>query len=107
MGLHASTFPMLTALLAQMSGATQPIEVILDVNVKRKMEENRDKLASITNAVLHCGRLGLPLRGHRDESSMYPKQENPNRARKVAKKGFNTLVNIRGLLVRPIGRTVN
>ena len=25
MGLHASTFPMLTALLAQMSGATQPI----------------------------------------------------------------------------------
>ena len=72
MGLHASTFPMLTALLAQMSGATQPIEVILDTNVKREIEENRDKLASIADAVLYCGRLGLPLRGHRDDSKYHP-----------------------------------
>ena len=72
MGLHASTFPMLTALLAQMSGATQPIEVILDKNVKKEIEENRNKLASIADAVLYCGRLGLPLHGHRDDSKYHP-----------------------------------
>ena len=72
MGLHASTFPMLTALLAQMSGAAQPIEVILEKNVKKEIEENRNKLASIADAVLYCGRLGLPLRGHRDDSKYHP-----------------------------------
>ena len=72
MGLHASTFPMLTALLAQMSGAAQPIEAILDTNVKKEIKENRDKLASIADAVLYCGRLGLPLRGHRDDSKYHP-----------------------------------
>ncbi len=72
MGLHVSTFPMLTALLAQISGAAQPIEVMLDKSVKKEIEENRSKLASIADAVLYCGRLGLPLRGHRDDSKYHP-----------------------------------
>ena len=59
MGVHVSTFPMLTTLLAQMSGAAQSTEVILDANVKREIEENRDKLASIADAVLYCGPLGF------------------------------------------------
>ena len=41
MGLHACTYPMLTALLSQMSGVTQPIENIMDANVKKEIEENR------------------------------------------------------------------
>ncbi len=61
MGLHASTFPMLTALLAQISwGCTQ--------SVKKEIEENRNKLASIADAVLYCGCLGLP----RDDSKYHP-----------------------------------
>ena len=72
MGLHASTFPMLTALFAQMSGAAQPIEAILDTNVKKEIKDNRNKLASIADAVLYCGRLGLPLPGHRDDSKYHP-----------------------------------
>ena len=36
-----------------------------------------------------------------------PRQKKPNFGRNVAKKGFNTLVKIRGLFVRPIGKTVN
>ena len=72
MGLHASTLPILTALFAQMSGATQPIEAILDTNVKKEIKDNRDKLASIADAVLYCSRLGLPLRGHRDDSKYHP-----------------------------------
>jgi hypothetical protein len=72
MGLHASTFPMLTAVLDQMSGTAQPIEVMLDNRIKKEIEENRTKLASIADAVLYCGRLGLPLRGHRDDSKYHP-----------------------------------
>ncbi len=72
MGLHASTFPILASLLAQMSGAAQPIEVIVDANLKKQVEENRRKLAPIIDSVPFCGRLGLPLRGHRDDSKYHP-----------------------------------
>ncbi|XP_028406782.1 52 kDa repressor of the inhibitor of the protein kinase-like [Dendronephthya gigantea] len=72
MGLHASTSPMLTAILAQISGAAEPIEIVLDKNLKKEIEENRSKLASIADAVLLCGRLGLPLRGHWDDSKYHP-----------------------------------
>ena len=45
---------------------------MLDKSVKKEIEENRNKLASIADAVLYCGRLGLPLRGHRDDSKYHP-----------------------------------
>lgn len=72
MGLHACTFPILTSLLSQMSGAVQPIEVILDANLKKEIEENRMKLAPIIDSVVFCGRLGLPLRGDRDDAKYHP-----------------------------------
>ena len=72
MGLHACTYPMLTGLLSQMSGVTQPIENIMDANVKKEIEENRKILRPIVDSVLFCGRLGIGLRGHRDDSKYYP-----------------------------------
>ena len=72
MGLHACTYPMLTALLSQMSGVTQPIENIMDANVKKEIAENRKILRPIVDSVLFCGRLGQSLRGHRDDSKYYP-----------------------------------
>ncbi|XP_028417575.1 zinc finger MYM-type protein 1-like [Dendronephthya gigantea] len=72
MGLHACTFPILTSLLSQMSGKAQPIELILDTNLKKEIEDNRKKLAPIVDSVIFCGRLGLPLRGHRDDSKYHP-----------------------------------
>ena len=72
MGLHACTFPTLTSLLSQMSGIVQPIEVILDSNIKKEIEDNRKKLAPIVGTVIFCGRLGLPLRGHRDDAKYHP-----------------------------------
>ena len=60
-------FPILTFLLSQMSGKAQPIEAILDSNIKKEIEENRKKLASIVDSVVFCGRLGLPLHRHRDD----------------------------------------
>ena len=72
MGLHACTFPMLTALLSEMSGVTQPIENIMDANVKKEIMENRKILRPIVDSVLFCGRFGIGLRGHRDDSKYHP-----------------------------------
>ncbi|CAB3986847.1 Hypothetical predicted protein [Paramuricea clavata] len=55
-----------------MSGTAQPIEVIVDTNLKKEVEENRSKLAPIIDTVLFCSRLGLPLRGHRDDAKYHP-----------------------------------
>ena len=44
----------------------QPIEVILNANIEKEIEDNRKKLAPIVDTVIFCGRLGLPLRSHRD-----------------------------------------
>jgi hypothetical protein len=70
--LHASTFPILTSFLSQKSGKVQPIEVIIDTNIRKEIEENRKKLAPIVDSVIFCGRLGLPLRGHRDDANYHP-----------------------------------
>ena len=72
MGLHACTFPMLAALLSQMTGASQPIDNIMDANVKKEIEKNREILRPIVDSVLFCGRLGMGLRGHRDDSKYHP-----------------------------------
>ena len=72
MGLHACTFPLLTSFLSQMSGATESIETMIDTNVKKEIEKNRKLLRPIVDTVIFCGRLGLPLRGHRDDSKYQP-----------------------------------
>ena len=71
MGLHACTFPMLTALLSQMTGALQSIDNIMDANVKKEIEKNSEILRSIVDSVLFCGRLGMGLRGHCDDSKYH------------------------------------
>jgi hypothetical protein len=48
MGLHASTFPILQALLSQISGTAQPIDLILDANLRKEVENNRQKIGT------HC-----------------------------------------------------
>ncbi|XP_028394498.1 52 kDa repressor of the inhibitor of the protein kinase-like [Dendronephthya gigantea] len=41
-------------------------------NSEKEVQENRSKLASIIDTVVFCGRLGLPLRGHRDDAKYHP-----------------------------------
>ena len=64
--------PMLMSLLSQMSRKPQPTEVILYTNLENEIEENRKKLGSIVDSVLFCGRLDLPLCGHRDDAKYHP-----------------------------------
>ncbi|XP_046848832.1 uncharacterized protein LOC124450790 [Xenia sp. Carnegie-2017] len=72
MGLHASTSPILNNICSQMSGVAQPIENILDTNIKLEIEQNRKILKQIVDTVLFCGRLGIGLRGHRDDAQFHP-----------------------------------
>ena len=67
MGLHASTFPILQALLSQISGAAQPINVILDANLRKEIENNRQKLVPIVDTVILFVVVEGKKKGHRDE----------------------------------------
>ena len=66
--LHKQTTLILSQLLSNASGKTQPIDEIMNSSRKKKIEENRDFLIPIVDTILLCGRLGLSLRGHRDDS---------------------------------------
>ena len=67
-GLHSYTYPVYIALLSNITGKTQPINVLVDTNLRKRIAENRKKLAPIADTVKLCGRLGISFRGHRDDS---------------------------------------
>ena len=71
-GLHRETTNMLTIFLSNMSGKTQPINVLLNINAQKLIAENRNKLVPIVDTIRLCGRLCIPLRGHRDDSQYHP-----------------------------------
>ena len=45
---------------------------MIDSQARRKVAENRQKLVSIADTIKLCGRLALPLRGHRDDAQYHP-----------------------------------
>ena len=71
--LHFSTWPKLKAILSQIKGSSHEINLLCDKKYKHEVEENRKVLALITDTIVTLGRLGLPSRGHRDNSKYYPK----------------------------------
>ena len=54
------------------SGKSKPIDVIVNDIVKQQVSENRAVFNSLVDTVILCGHLGLPLRGHRDDSFYHP-----------------------------------
>ena len=44
------------------------IDVQLDSIWKKQIQKNRERLRSIVDAIILCGRQNIPLRGHRDDS---------------------------------------
>ena len=71
-GLHSYTYPLYIALLSNITGKTQPINVLVDTNLRKRIAENRKKLAPIADTVKLCGRLGISFRGHHDDSRYHP-----------------------------------
>ena len=70
--LHSSTAETLLSIQEQLSGKSQSIDVLVNVNRRNKISENRKKLIPIVDTILTCGRLGLSFRGHRDDSQYHP-----------------------------------
>lgn len=52
-GLHESTSTLFTAVIGQMSGKIQPIEVLVDAHAKRKISENRKKQLNCVVVVVY------------------------------------------------------
>ena len=70
--LHDSTSGILTSILSQLSGKTQPIGIMIDENKNKNISENKKKLIPIIDTIKLCGRLGLAFRGHRNDSKYHP-----------------------------------
>lgn len=66
--LHAFTYPLLVSLLG---GNLKPINEVINEAFSKTKEINRKKLTSIVDTIKLCGRLNLPLRGHRDDSKFH------------------------------------
>ena len=55
-----------------MKRLVEEIDLMIDRNCKKEIEENRKRLAPIIDTVILLGRLGLAFRGHRDDSQFHP-----------------------------------
>ena len=57
-----------------MSGKTQPINVLLNINAQKLIAENRNKLVPIVDTIKLCSRPCIPLDfvSHRDDSQYHP-----------------------------------
>ena len=54
--------------MAHLKGSGEEIEVMLTKNSNKEVQKNRKKLKPIVDKVILLGKLGLPFRGHRDDS---------------------------------------
>ena len=70
-GLHMDCMHLYTSFLNNMSGKTQSVDVLLNKKLNEKIQENRNKLVPIIDTINLCGRLGISLRGHRDDSQYH------------------------------------
>ena len=54
--------------LKQVSGKKDPVEQQLSKSTVKKVDENRKLLLSIIDAIKTIGKMGVTLRGYRDDS---------------------------------------
>ena len=70
---HFSTWPKLEVIFSQIKDSSHEINLLCDRKYKHEVEENRKVLAPIIDTIVTLGRLGLPFRGHRDDSKYHHK----------------------------------
>ena len=67
-GIHTECMRVYNTILSN----SLPVNVLIDNNRKNTIMQNRQKLVPIVDAIIVCGRQGLALRGHRDDSKYQP-----------------------------------
>ena len=70
--LHQFTFPVYSNFCRQMSGKSQPINIMVDAQISSKIKSNRLILKSIVDTVIYCARANTSFRGHRDDFHRLP-----------------------------------
>ena len=58
--------------MAHLKSSGEEIEVMLTKSSDKEVQKNRNKLKPIIYTVILLERLGLPFRGHRDDSQYHP-----------------------------------
>ena len=58
--------------LKQVSGKKNPVDQQLSKSTVKQVDKNRKVLLSIIDAIKTIGKMGVPLRGHRDDSRYQP-----------------------------------
>ena len=71
--LHFWTWPKLEVIFFQIKGPSHKINLLCDRKYEQEVEENRKVLALIIGTIVTLGRLGLTIRGHRDDSKVSSK----------------------------------
>ena len=71
-GIHKFCDEAMTTFLKVFLQKELPISVMVNNMNKQKKKENTSVLVPIIDSIILCGRLGIPLRGHRDDSFSYP-----------------------------------
>lgn len=62
-----------------MKGKRLSVDLLLNDEKRKQIQENRQKLIPIIEAVILCGRQELPLRGHRDSGNVNIYEETENK----------------------------
>ncbi|XP_063800287.1 52 kDa repressor of the inhibitor of the protein kinase-like [Pseudophryne corroboree] len=75
-----------------MDGKISSIEALADSAIRRRIESNRQKLIPIIKTILFCGMNNIPLRGHRDDGSIFTEDSDD---KSVTKGNFKALLRFR------------
>ena len=71
-GIHSFCMHAFQTFLQTFSGKSLPVYTMVDNIRRQKVLSNRAVLSPIIDTIILCGHLGIPLRGHRDDSSNFP-----------------------------------
>ena len=71
-GIHSKSMDNYQEFLKQISGKKDPVEQQLSKSTVKQVDKNRKVLLSIIDAIKTIGKMGVPLRGRRDDSRHQP-----------------------------------
>ena len=75
-GIHSESIEEYSSFLNEMSGKVVAVNVQV-VQTSEQTKKNNRILLSIIDLLKTAGQVGIPLRGHRDDSQYHPEVEEP------------------------------